>query len=144
MAWRTLAEANNPEDFAAIQPPINELPKGTKVRITFETPWYLPIAPLADLFFFAEWVADMFINDAGVTITDVEGQGFYKIIVHGDVDPAWVPALIWAIAIVAASAAIIFTVIKLEADIPSVFRWGAIALVAVSAATVIVILGRKR
>lgn len=136
MAWQTLAEASNPEDFGAIQSPIDELPKGTKVRMTFETPWYLPIAPLADLFF-AEWVADMFISDAGVTITDVEGQGFYKIIVHGDVDPAWVPALIWAIAIVAASAAIIFTVIKLEADIPSMFKWGMAAVVAAAAAIVV-------
>lgn len=140
--WRTLAEASNPEDFGAIQSPIDELPKGTKVRMTFETPIYLPIAPLADLFG-AEGVAKIILNDAGVNIIDVEAKGFYKIIVHGEVSSP-VAAIIWAIAIVAAAAAIIFTVIKLEADIPSAFRWGAIAIVAASSAVIVVILGRKR
>lgn len=143
MAWITMAEGASLEEFQACTPPYTELPKGTKLKLTIETPWYVPIAPLADLFF-AEWVAAKFINEAGAEIIDVEGIGLNTIIVHMEADPVWLVPLIWSIAAVALSVAIIIAVIKLEANIPEMVKWGTIALVAVSIAIVVSALSRRR
>lgn len=131
--WMVLAQGSSVEEFEACRPSIEELPKGTRIRLTVETPWYIPIAPLADLFF-AEIMASWFIDETGCAITDVEGIGANTIIVHMEADPGWVIPLILAIAVIVGGIAIIISVIKLEADVPAMFRWGSYAVIAASTA----------
>lgn len=141
--WQTVAEGTSLEEFRQSQPPVDELPKGTKLRLEIETPWWAPIAPLADLFG-AEWVADTLLDQGGAIITDVEGVGWHKVVVHMEADPAWLIPLIIAIAGIVGGIALIITVIKLEADIPMMFKWGAIAVIAASVAVVIAVIYRRR
>jgi len=78
MGWKTIAYGTDLESFENSLK-IDYLPHGTEMVLEIDTSPY-PIAPLADLWG-AEWVVDMMLdNDA--TIEDVEGEGWYKIIVH--------------------------------------------------------------
>lgn len=143
MGWEIMAEGASIEELQACVPPYSELPKGTKLRLTIETPWYVPIAPLFDLMG-AEWVADKLFNEGGAKVIDAEAIGLNKIIVHMEADPAWLVPLIIAIAVVAASVAVIITVIKLEAYLPGMVKWGAIGLLGGGFAILLAAVIRRR
>lgn len=143
MQWVTLAQGTSLEEFRAYQPPFYELSKGTKMRLTIETPWWLPVAPFFDIFG-AEWVAQRLLVEGGAIVTDVEGVGWHKIIVHCKADPAWVVPLIIAITVIAGGALTIIALIKLEALIPAIpppVSWGFLFLAV--AALIYVVRGRK-
>ena len=78
MGWKTIAYGTDLESFENSLE-TDRLPHGTEMVLEIDTSPY-PIAPLADLWG-AEWVVDMMLNN-DVTIEDVEGEGWYKIIVH--------------------------------------------------------------
>ena len=132
--WVTLAEGNSLDEFKTPKTSISELPSGTQIKCTIETPWYMPIAPLHDLFG-AEggWIAQE-MEKAGAKVIDVEGVGWYKIIVHMEpATPAYVVPLIVAITVIVGGSLLIIAMIKLEALIepagPAI-AWGFLILAA--------------
>lgn len=141
MAWRTLAQGNTLEEFQGSSPPVSELPKGTKLRLTLEMPWYAPIAPLADLWG-AEWVAQRMLEE-GVIVEDVEGIGLNTIVVHMRAASPVVP-IIWAIVAIIGLITIAIIVIKLEGLLPELppelfeaIKWVAIAIITLAGIKVI-------
>ena len=99
MAWVTLAQGASVEEFQASKPPVSELSSGTRMQLIIDTPWWAPIAPLADLLG-ADWVAQRLLNEADTVITDVEGQGWHRIVVHMKVaSPGWPAVIIGVIAV---------------------------------------------
>lgn len=110
MAWITLAEGASVEEFQASKPPVSELSSGTRMQLIIDTPWWLPIAPLADLFG-AEWVAQRLLNEADAVLTDVEGQGWHRIVVHMKVaSPGWPAVIIGVIAVLLFTAGLAYIV----------------------------------
>lgn len=119
MAWVTLAQGASVEEFQASKPPVSELSSGTRMQLIIDTPWWAPIAPLADLFG-AEWVAQRLLNEADTVITDVEGQGWHRIVVHMKVaSPGWPAVIIGVIAVLLFTAGLAYIVhqIRLVAEI---------------------------
>jgi len=131
--WITLAEGKSTDEFRTPKTSISELPDGTPIKCTIETPWYLPIAPLFDLLG-AEtgWAAQKIRDEAGARIIDVEGVGWHKIIFHMEpATPAFVVPLIIAIAVIVTSVCIAIVAIKLEAFVEAAgpaFLWGILIL----------------
>lgn len=139
--WTTLAEGSSLDEFQASLPSVSELPKDTRIRLAIETPWYAPVAPLADLFG-AEWVAQRLLAEGGAIVTDVEGVGWHKIVVHMKSDPVQVVLLIFAIAALLFGAGFLIASIKLDAEqIVEMGKWGVIALIALGA---LVLIGPRR
>lgn len=84
MAWQTVAEGTNISELEALVADM-ELPKGTKIRVTMETPvpWAFDLAG-------AELVFNPFVPD-GLDLIDVYGEGG-KGVVDMEADPAWLVA----------------------------------------------------
>ena len=119
MAWITLARGASVEEFQASKPPVSELPTGTRMQLIIDTPWWAPIAPLADLFG-AEWVAQRLLTEADTRIIDVEGQGWHRIVVHMKVaSPGWPLVIIGVIAMLLVLGGVAWMIheIRLIADI---------------------------
>jgi len=128
MEWQTVCEATNVEDFGACAPPFDDIPAGTKVRITAKTPWYLPIAPFFDLMG-AEWIAS-YLAPAGLTDIDISGEGAYTIVITGEVSGVaqgvgyhTIAIMVVVLALLAGFAAIgltVFVLLKLEVLMPHI------------------------
>ena len=119
MAWVTMAWGTSVEEFQASKPPVSELPSGTRMQLIIDTPWWAPIAPLADLFS-AEWVAQRLLAEADARIIDVEGRGWHRIVVHMEVaSPGWPLVIIGVIAGLLFTAGLAYLIheIRLIADI---------------------------
>lgn len=137
MAW-TLLAAGSLEEFQAAIPPVNQLPKGTRMRLELTTS--LPIAPLFDLWG-AEWVVSKMLNEGGAYIVDVEGIGWYTIVVHMVADPVWVWVVIGVIvAICSYFGWLLFRELRLFAEAVAPIAWGFIGLIA-AAITIPIVIG---
>lgn len=130
MAWTLIAEGS-PEEFGNSTPSISDVPSGTKLRLEMDSNY--PIAPLFDLWGM-EWVVGYIIDHSGAVITDVEGIGWYKIVVHMTTNSPVVP-IILAICTVLSIAGLAYMVheLKLWADIAGPVGATFMAVVAVVA-----------
>ncbi len=72
MAFQPIIDATSIDEFGAVLPTIEDLPKGAKILLRIELPPYAPIGKLADLAGM-EWWAEQFIG-ADVRVTDVYGN----------------------------------------------------------------------
>ena len=131
--WQMIAEGSSLEEFQASgsTSPYSELAHDAPAELIIQTPWYLPIAPLADLFG-AEWVADRLLNEAGMVLVDVEADGYYKIIVHMKGDIGFLLAAVIVIASICGVAALAISYMSLRAFI-GVAPAGTFTLLAVAA-----------
>ncbi len=130
MAWTLIAEGS-PEEFENSTPSISNVPSGTKLRLEMKSDY--PIAPLFDLWGM-EWVVGYMIDHAGAEITDVEGIGWYKIVVHMTTNSPVVP-IILAICTVLSIAGLAYLVheLRLWADIAGPVGATFMAIAAVAA-----------
>jgi len=94
----------------------------------------VPIAPLFDLWG-AEWVTAKMLNEGGAHITDVEGVGWNKVIVHMEANAVWVPIIIGVIIALCIYFGIsLFREMKLFAEAVGPMFWGFIGLIAAAVA----------
>ena len=154
MAWEVLCETNNYEDFGACQPSLQTVPAGTKVKLTLQTPIYLPIAPFFDLA--GMELLTSYMIPHGVTIIDVEGVGLNTIIVHGEVigstgiglGPVAVALIIAGfVTALAAIGVTVFVFMKLEVLLPMLIdtaRWVVYGILAVGAIMITTSLLKRR
>ena len=127
----TLLSSGTPSEFQAGAPNI-EQPHGTKMRLELTTT--VPIAPLFDLWG-AEWVTAKMLNEGGAHITDVEGVGWNKVIVHMEANAVWVPIIIGVIIALCIYFGIsLFREMKLFAEAVGPMFWGFIGLIAAAVA----------
>lgn len=79
--WILIAEASSPSKLEQVTPTVTNIPVNTPTKIEIKTPWYFPIAPIAD-FWGAEWWASKLVS-AGIHVDDVYGEGLHKIVIEG-------------------------------------------------------------
>ena len=72
MAWRTIIDASSTEEAKAARPTIVDIPAGSKVRITVEFAWYMPIGKIGDLAGSELWVPKLLPYQ--LEVTDVYGD----------------------------------------------------------------------
>ena len=159
MGWETVCESSNLEDFGACSPPFNNVPAGTKVKMTASTPWYLPVAPFFDLIG-AELIAS-YLVPTGLTNIDVCGEGLNTIVITGETSGsvqgiqglglgpvAILGIVVGVIAFFAAIGLTVFVLLKLEVLLPGLTDWAkwiAIGVAAVGATIVgMKLLNRQR
>lgn len=134
MAWVTIAQGTSLEEFQASRPPIADLPKGTKLLLRVELPWWAPIGWLADLYGM-EWWMGLFAPE-GITVDDVYG-GWHWMEMKATVDPPLLPAILIILICTALSiigVAAIIALVTLKAEIPGMVKWGAAAIIALAIA----------
>ena len=143
MSWTIVCQSNSYEEFEACTPSVDSVPAGTKIKMTLQTPFYLPIAPFFDLAGM-ETLAS-FMDPVGVNVTDVEGVGLNTIIIHGEVPesvgigigPVAVALIIGGfVAGLAAIGITVFVLMKLEVLLPLVIdamRWMVYGVLALTA-----------
>jgi len=138
--WQLLSSGTLDEFEAGA--PATWLEHGTKMRLEMKTS--IPIAPLFDMLGM-EWVTSKMINEGGAHITDVEGVGWNKVVVHMEANAVWVPIIIGVIvAICIYFGWQLFTELKLFAEAIGPVAWGIIACIAAAIAIpVIMSLVRK-
>jgi len=120
MPWTVVAEGNNLGDFRKAKPKVEDLPKGTKLKLRVEMPKWFPAGKLGDLWS-AEWWAGK-LGPHGVSVTDVRGN-WHWMEMYGEVDPPIATLALIAI-IVGALAALgaVVTSIYLAVEMPAVAR----------------------
>ena len=118
MAWKTIVEANSLDGFkAASGKTVNDLPAGTPVRLTFELPAWMPVAPFADMAG-AEWVAQRFYREAHIRLSDVRGEGWRTVVFEGVVTGSLVLTITIAVVAILIAIGILWVAhAKFEADI---------------------------
>lgn len=82
--WQIVAQADSIENFQYAVPSVDDLPAGTPVNLHIQLPQWAPVGGLANLFM-AEWVAQRFIDEAHVRITDVRSDDAYSVTIDGEV-----------------------------------------------------------
>jgi len=141
---QTLITATSIDEFRA-KATNQDLPPGTKIRLTFELPAYAPIGNLADLAG-AEFFYSYFVG-ADTTVDDVYGEA-RKVTILGTVNGT--PILLLVTIIIAALSALgiayLVSRIVLEGDLPT---WtvpviGTTAFLAVAAVAVFLIVRQFR
>lgn len=118
MAWETIAEAGSLDELQRIAPDL-DIPHGREFRVVVTLS--LPIAPFFDAWG-AEQAVDMFYNQAGAILEDVEGVGWNTAILHFRANAVPLLAFIAVLTVVLAGVALIITAIRIDwkalADIP--------------------------
>lgn len=72
MAWQTIIQASSVEEAEAAKLTIADIPAGSKVRITVEFAWYMPIGKIGDLAGSELWLPKLLPYD--LEVTDVYGD----------------------------------------------------------------------
>ena len=138
MEWVTVAQGSSLEQFEGSSVPakVEELPKGTPLRLTIQFPTWAPIGYIGNIAG-AEWWAQK-LAPQGIDVVDVSGDA-YNIIVDAVVDPPF-PAIIVIGIIALALAAVAFLIISIKLDAKqltqvgtSILSWGTVALVGAGA-----------
>lgn len=148
MPWTTIMESDSLEGFAEATSAIEDLPTGTTFRIVIDT--VVPVAPLLDIPWLSEWLAERFIGyDAEVV--EVYNVGWYKLVIKMralGVDPVTIAIIV--VGGLFALAGLIYS-IRMDADLPGPFadlativKWSAIGVIGVMGIKIVSDLVRRR
>jgi len=117
MAWQTVAKAKNLKELEEIAPAVT-FAHDEKFRIVIELPWWAPVAPIFDAVG-AEWAVDMFYDQAGAILEDVEGVGAHKVVLHFKANAVQLAVLIPVLILVLGTvAALVIAAVSIDRWLP--------------------------
>jgi len=143
--WVTVAEGSSLEDLHPTAAGAGkQIKHGAPFDITIKTPFWFPVAPLFDSLG-SEYVAQLFHTETGGILRDVEGRGWYEIVLHMEANAfAITPGILAGVAAILIGLGIAVTAVRIDSpgdaledikkglgSLADIVKWGAIGAAAV-------------
>jgi len=149
--WVTVAEGSSLEDIHPT--PAGEgkqIKHGAPFDITINTPFWFPVAPLFDSLG-SEYTAQLFHSRTGGILRDVEGKGWYEIVLHMEANAfAITPAILAGVAAILIGLGIAITSVRIDspndalesigtgaAGVANLVKWGVVGVALVGGLMVV-------